>query len=526
MPQPIQRVRLEEIDWASALPVLRLFRSFRMALHAPKLMVALLLVLLLYLGGWALDEVAGARGRVYPGELEQYSSLSPAQFDEWLTSRQYWLKERLTGELRDIVPDVHAIPLKSLPKAVLPQINAYFAQRYDALVRQKLPPAQFRRSLDDLRRERLSKIQALRALEPKGVFATGLAAELDGFQRMIRAATSLNLGLTALAGIAPMGRSSVIGAVRDMLVTIPVWLAWRHTWFLLIYGIYGLGLWALFGGALARMSALDAAGQGQGGLTGRAFAFAGRRWVWLLLAPLLPVILVGLIALVLILGGALLFNWPGLDVLGGLGFGLALLLGLMIALLVIGLAGGFGLLYPALAVEGADAIDAVSRAFNYLYRQPFRWSFYTILTLVYGAVCQLFLTVVVFLTLAATHFFVGLLVLRDTVPGLNRFEAIMPAPVLGALSYDMDSSVLSPLAKMAGVLVGIWVHLCIGLLAAFAIAFYFSAHTWIYLFLRHGSDGTALEEITGDGPAGGRELPPEPAPAPANDTGDTGANGT
>nr|HPR08647.1 hypothetical protein [Denitromonas sp.] len=57
---------------------------------------------------------------------------------------------------------------------------------------------------------------------------------------------------------------------------------------------------------------------------------------------------------------------PVLDVIGGFLFGFMLFLGSVAAVFLLALAFGCHLLTPAVAVEDADAFDAVSRSFSYL----------------------------------------------------------------------------------------------------------------------------------------------------------------
>src|SRR5690606_5540165 len=103
-----------------------------------------------------------------------------------------------------------------------------------------------------------------------------------------------------------------------------------------------------------------------------------------------------------------------------------LLGGVAIALTLIGLVLGSSLLFPAMAVEGADAFDAISRAFNYLLGRPWRFLFYWATMLVYGAVTYLFVGLMVYFSLWTTKAFVGWWVFSDTPAGVNRFDAIFP----------------------------------------------------------------------------------------------------
>ena len=87
---------------------------------------------------------------------------------------------------------------------------------------------------------------------------------------------------------------------------------------------------------------------------------------------------------------------------------LALAAGFVMTLVLLGLVGGFNLMYPTIAVEGSDSFDAISRSFSYLYALPWRLAFYTVIAVVYGALAYLFVRLFIFLMLALAHKFVGM----------------------------------------------------------------------------------------------------------------------
>lgn len=363
--------------------------------------------------------------------------------------------------------------------------------------------------------------QSLDADSPEtrsGIFETLLREQLSAFDSMIRSALSLEFGFGAfLAGDAGDG---VIGAVMHMTVTIPGWLYHTHPGFLATYLIYAFLLLCLLGGAMCRHAALQATVR-QSPTLPASVMFAARRYHHLLLTPLTPVILIAVIALLLAVAGGVLFNVPVLDVLGGLGFGLMLLGGLAIAMLLVGLVAGFGLMFPAVAVEGADFFDAISRACGYVIGRPWRWLFYNAVMVVYGAITYLFVGLVVFLTLAATKTFADLFVFRDAAQGVSRLDAMLPDPRLGALvpQASPHAQELGASGKAAGWLIAVWVRLLILLLPAFAFSFYFSAQTWIYLLLRRSADGIDYDEVYRDtGGAEDADTTPDKLDAGAGDT--------
>jgi hypothetical protein len=77
-----QRVVLDGIDWRASFPFLRLFRSFSMAIQPGRLLLSLMLVLLLYLGGTAMDFAWGQK--VNPDELQAYGRYDAQRYSQWL----------------------------------------------------------------------------------------------------------------------------------------------------------------------------------------------------------------------------------------------------------------------------------------------------------------------------------------------------------------------------------------------------------------------------------------------------------
>src|SRR5205807_9142299 len=121
----------------------------------------------------------------------------------------------------------------------------------------------------------------------------------------------------------------------------------------------------------------------------------------------IPLIIVLVVGLIVTLGG-LIGNIPVLGpVLVGLFFFLAIAAGFVMTLVLLGTGGGFNLMYPTIAVEGSDSFDAISRSFSYVYARPWRMLFYTVVAVLYGAVCYVFVRFFIAILLILTHHFVG-----------------------------------------------------------------------------------------------------------------------
>lgn len=429
-----QRVVLDGIDWRTTFPFLRLFGAFGMAIQPGRLLLSLMLVLLLYLGGTAMDFAWGQR--VHTSEINAHARYDTQDYIGWL--------ERTADDPKD----------------------GY-------------------------------------------IFKTLVEQQVGAFERLVVSATSLDFGLTDLLSGRGADSGGVIGALASMVVRTPGWLYSTHPWFMVVFLLYAFALTSLIGAAVCRVAAIDAC------LNKHASAFAGLKfalehWVQVMLAPLIPLGVIIVIRLVLALAGLIFFNVAVLDVIGAVLYGLLLLLGFLAAMFLIGLALGVNLLIPGITVEGTDAFDAVSRAYNYVVGRPWRYFFYTAVMIVYGAVTYLLVGLVVFSTIWFTKHCLSLGAVSEVADGVTRLDAVMPDPRWGRLLSDPDWDQLGGTGTVAAALVRVWLMLLIAVLPAFAVSYYFNAQTWVYLLLRRSADLVDFDDVY-------IEPDPEDTVAPARD---------
>jgi hypothetical protein len=553
MPKHPDRVRIEEVDWLALFPWLRMLTAFRMAIHPGKLLAALLLVVILFVAGRLLD--AALPREVQNGELDQYRQAyfglqTPQQFEDWRASRDKSRPDALRLILKEtpgFQGEIEAIVTGPRPIAeALEQLHAHYLSAY--LVRVSHPraagggTAERDAELAGIRAARQRALSAVQSLGTRGTFDASLKAAIDAIDRLVRAAATFNLGWSQTIAARPaaaepdltlaeadgplppaagaMGyhdQTTVVAALRDLLLVLPAWLWDHHRVFLIVYLLLALVACSMVGGAIARMAAMHATRDDR--ITPREAArYVARRWGSFLLAPIVPVAMLAIAALLMALFG-LLFNASGIDVLGGLLFFLILLCGFLVAGTLLLTAAGIHMAYPATAIDGSDVFDALARAFNYVLNRPWRWLFHGLVALIHGAVCYLLLSLVLYLTVWAVQKGVGAWVMTQTELGVNRFEAILPSPGLGQLAYDIDYAGLDGSARIAAFFVRCWMFLVIGLLSAFAISYYLSANTWIYLLLRRSADGVEIEDIVVDPPdePGAAREPAAEAGSPASD---------
>ncbi len=271
---------------------------------------------------------------------------------------------------------------------------------------------------------------------------------------------------------------------------------------LMRFGFLALGIlltvaiWAFFGTAIARI-ALFRYTRNESLPLDSAVRFACREYGSALACILVPLAAVAALAIPAFLIGLLMSFDLGL-LLASLIYFLVLLLGLGMALLLLGLAFGWPLSISAVSAEGQGFFDGLTRSFAYTYQRPFSYGFYALVAVIAGGLTWIVVD-------RAT---VGVERLADwsTSWGANaanagRMETIQNE-TRGELSWDFlrgaegSAAVGRSWSFRAGTGV---LHFWKSLLRTVAVGFLFG-HFWclaaaIYLLLRKQIDDAELDEL-------------------------------
>ena len=312
--------------------------------------------------------------------------------------------------------------------------------------------------------------------KPGGVFSTLWHFSAAKFQGAVNSIFEFNV-------------RGVVKNIADYFRALE-WALRHHFVYCIIFFVIKLAVISIAGGAICRIAALQFARGEKPGLT-EALRFSIKRFTSFFTAPLAPVAIIIFIGLFIFLLG-LMGNipWAG-ELIIGIFVLLALIAGSLITVVLIGTVAGFNLMFPAVAYDGSDCFDAISRSFSYVYAKPWRMVFYTAIAAVYGAVCYTFVRLFAFLLLWVTH-----LSLQLGVWGGNRkLMAIWPGPKFMHLIGSPDWQQLLWSEKLAAFLVYLSLLAIVGLAVSFIISFYFSANTIIYSLMRNKVDNTAIEDI-------------------------------
>jgi len=606
---------LPRVNWNEVLAFTHIFKSFRMAIHVNKLVLALAAVLLIWLCGSILDTVGGWTGtRVLKDEIAQYVNSSPRDFEKWEDSaevkrvsdlvdqwrdahseligmqgflvdlrneggggrhfedafqskliepnqptwpalpgqdeRQRQVKKdwsKAVGEVEDLF-DRQVERIKSLIDAAETLAEAKIAKdptldsdakeeaedklAEDALAAGRaltLRKLKFRYQIEQL--QGCGVFEALKAYEGRCLSNALLAVRygnitggLTAYQQLMgRRARMLSVEKPDISGIpaavTPVPTDQTPGLLFWMLMMLDglCWLIARH-WLMaiLLLGV-SLAVWALLGGAIHRIAALHF-GRDQKISIGQALRFSAGKFLSFYFAPLIPLGIVLVIGAMITVGGFALGSWGG-GILMGLLLPLALIGGLLIAFLLVGLGGGVALMYPTIAVESSDSFDAIGRSYSYVYGRPWRAAFYSLVATVYGVICYLFVRFCAFLTLAATHWFVGAGVVgggQALSPTADKLDVLWPAPTFDNLLTSAPREAMSGAEPVGAWLIWFWTMLVATTVLAFLLSFFASATTSIYFLLRRRIDATDLDDVYVDEPM--EEFGAEPAEKSAEPT--------
>ena len=156
-----------------------------------------------------------------------------------------------------------------------------------------------------------------------------------------------------------------------------------RTAYLLLAGLWAIAVWALFGGAISRIAAVQLAADERIGW-GAALRFCPLEVALLFRRPAVAAAGRRL--------GRDSGGHPGTAACGAtcgvslasLIWPLALLAGLVMALLLLGLGFGWPLMWATISTEGTDSFDALSRTYAYVFQRPLRYLFYVLVAGVIG----------------------------------------------------------------------------------------------------------------------------------------------
>lgn len=466
-----RRIVVEGVDFAGLFRFPSILRAATMAFQPPRLILGLLLTVTLLTAGRLWDGLT--EPRVSPRGLSE-GAITQGQLQEL----QEAFRDAIAGFGVDATLLRAGVEGLNYPD-VMDAVTIEFRRQHDEL------DTTARESTGDEREAALERLAPLReryhaAMEnidrrrPRGTFEATVDRVVGSFNGVVHGIVSLD----------PQGAYT---SARDLVAGTAV-AAWRHDrWFTVTFAFLLLVVVAPVGAALCRMTAIEFA-SGERLTVQEGLGFALRRWRRLVFALLLPLLFAVGLTLLLAAGG-LLLALPGLDVVGGLLYGLALLIGFGIVFVLAGYALGFPLLLPAVASENCDAADAFQRAYAYAVTRPLHLVGYLAVSAI-GLALGYFVSALFAATaLQVTGAVIQAVSEHPAVAGASAFSPFDLAP------QRAHGAELSMNSAASAWLVTFWQTVVVCLVAGYAVANFFGASTITYLLMRRACDGQEPREV-------------------------------
>ena len=257
---------------------------------------------------------------------------------------------------------------------------------------------------------------------------------------------------------------------------------WERMLHALLSVIWLIAVWGICGGAIARIAIVRAATARQTrSIDALRFALANAGP--LILAPLCPLLGIAFCALFGATFG-LLYRLPVVGpAIAGIGLIFPLVAGLVMTLLLAGLAAGWPLLQAATAGGAEDALDALSRIYGYINQRLGSYAALVALAWLGGMLGLALVDQLASCVIRLTHWSLGL-----TAP-LALTESLFRSP-------PMSSS------PIAGATHAFWLGVVYLIAHGWIFSFFWTAAAYLYLWLRHDVDGSPWDEIEPHRPQG------------------------
>jgi hypothetical protein len=251
--------------------------------------------------------------------------------------------------------------------------------------------------------------------------------------------------------------------------------------------LWNLVVWSIIAGAISRMAAVQFARDQQIGIR-RALVFSSSRFFGYLSAPLMPLLGVAIVWALCVIGG-----WIG-RIPGGVGeallgmlWGLELLFGFLMAVVLIGVAAGWPLMFATISVEGSDGFDGLSRAYNYVFERPLYVLWLAIVTMLYGSLMIFFVWL---MAQMLTQLAVWGVAWGMGFEGVRGLVAGSPGLVS---TFDIASG--AGAATWGAQIARGWMCALAVIVVGFVHTFFWSSATIAYFVLRHSVDANDFDEV-------------------------------
>lgn len=301
---------------------------------------------------------------------------------------------------------------------------------------------------------------------------------------------------------------------------------WYIKAYLVLVLLWAIAVWGFFGGAITRLAAVQVARNEKIPLR-EAVVFAKDHFISFFAAPAFPLLLLAILIICL-----WLFGWVeglipifGDIVIAGLLWPIVLVVGLIMAVVLVGLI-GWPLMNPTISVEGSDSFDALSRSYSYVYQAIWHYLWYAVVAIAYGMALVFFVglmaSLIVFLSAWAVSMTPGLgsanpandrspeylfmyaptsFDWRDLLIHNSRFavpkQELTPTG-LPVVHYEFTPQYLQNMHwynYVGAWMVAVWLGIFFLLVIGFGYSYFWTASTIIYFLMRRQVDDTDMDEV-------------------------------
>ncbi len=265
---------------------------------------------------------------------------------------------------------------------------------------------------------------------------------------------------------------TIVSPGRSLFLRGNSWAQDATAWSKLLWALI---VWSLFGVAIARTAALRFAADASLSLR-ESLRFSIQKLASSLGAPLLPLVgvfLLWMLCLALGLFGRIPMVGPAVV---GVLWGIPLLLAGLMTVVLLAIAASWPLMLSSVGTEDADAFDAFSRVFSYLFSRPWYALWLAVVALFYGSLLLAFLATMIEILLPLSEWAVA------SGMGEGRLR-------------DMRLGGGDSIGLATGG-VYIWDRVVGLALVGFATSYFWSATTIIYFLLRKSVDAISLDSVS------------------------------
>lgn len=454
-----QRTIVDGIEFGSIFQFQRIFHAIGSSMQPSRLLIGLGMVLTLIASGRLWDSISG----------EDATTLSQTvTADELQQIRTLAIASAATALGHDAPEGSNEW---SVNEAQLYLLEAWKDYLYEGNVTR------------DERNEFEQIYIALESVRPHGPFESSKIFVADAWSRIVDG--GLNLDAVQMW----RGAVSIVWELPQLL-----WQGGFH-WFISLFGFLLICVMCIGGGAISRMQACWHS-RSERLSVGEAIDFSIFRWRTLLRAVLAPAMFVAALTIVLMLMGFILLNVPWLNLIGGLLYGILLLIGLLISIIAVGYAACFPMLIPAVVVEDCGGSEAIQRSFAYLFSKALSYLGYLVVLVVSLVLGYLVVRLIANLTLDFTANLTGVFTFNQSLHSAGSPQGIV-IPTIGLSWYEYST----------GWFISVWETVVHDLTIGWVFSGFFSASTMLYLLMRNTCDGQDSRDIWWDGLIRGTNVP-------------------